>query len=130
PAILVQPPFTSKVPQAMFTPDNGLQGRVYGPTLVDPQLMPQPENSARTYRVCANPASPADQVGVWALAGPADLSAALERAAQAVGPWQVRSSRERQQVLRAFAALLAAEQDALARLLTRETGQRLSPGFQ
>jgi succinate-semialdehyde dehydrogenase/glutarate-semialdehyde dehydrogenase len=58
--------------------------------------------------------------------GPADARAAADSAAAAFGPWRDRSARERAQLIKRWHALILANADDLARLISREQGKPLA----
>lgn len=108
----------------MFTPNQGPEARVYGPTLIDPTLMQSPEKPAwiSTY----NPANPADCVGIWPEPSGKSLLKAFEQAHGAAHTWSNTPSTARQEIIARFAQVLTAHEAELCRLLSRETGQLLS----
>jgi succinate-semialdehyde dehydrogenase/glutarate-semialdehyde dehydrogenase len=57
---------------------------------------------------------------------PGDARAAADSAAAAFGPWRDRSARERAQLIKRWHALILANADDLARLISREQGKPLA----
>ncbi|MGV3527027.1 MAG: aldehyde dehydrogenase family protein [Candidatus Sericytochromatia bacterium] len=108
----------------MFTPNQGPEVRVYGPTLVDPSLRPLSDQSPGlcTY----NPASRSDCVGIWPVPSAERLTSALQQASVAAHAWAQLPQTARQEIFTRFDELLTAHETELSRLLSRETGQLLA----
>jgi aldehyde dehydrogenase (NAD+) len=72
-----------------------------------------------------NPARPRECLGEFADSIEADVSAAIEAAAAATGPWADTPAPRRGAILFRFAQLLEESQDELARIVTLEQGKAL-----
>jgi acyl-CoA reductase-like NAD-dependent aldehyde dehydrogenase len=81
--------------------------------------------AASSYVVVRNP-STGDAVGEMPLASKADIEAAISDAKQAFQSWQATSDDARAESCRAMAAVIEANAEELAQLLTREQGKPLS----
>nr|WP_240731860.1 NAD-dependent succinate-semialdehyde dehydrogenase [Egibacter rhizosphaerae] len=66
------------------------------------------------------------ELGRVARCGPAETRRAIEAAEAAQPAWRARTAKERARILRAWADLLSAHEDDLARLLTLEQGKPLA----
>jgi succinate-semialdehyde dehydrogenase / glutarate-semialdehyde dehydrogenase len=72
-----------------------------------------------------NPATGVEIASV-ALAGPADFASAIDGASRAFESWRSEPSAARGNILKKAAALMAADREKLAEILTREQGQPLA----
>lgn len=78
--------------------------------------------AATDHRELRNPAT-GELLGRVPLSGPADVDAAVQRAVQAAADWAMVPVVERVRPLFRFRALLEAQQDEIARTITRECGK-------
>jgi succinylglutamic semialdehyde dehydrogenase len=72
-----------------------------------------------------SPADPSDRIASFAVADAAAVGAAVSRARRAFPAWRDAGADARAAVLRRFAALAAAAEDELAKLVAREVGKAL-----
>ncbi len=77
------------------------------------------------FLVSCSPADPADELGRFAIAGPAEIDAAVARARRAFPAWRDAGLETRAGVLRRFAALAAERAPELAERIAREVGKAL-----
>jgi succinylglutamic semialdehyde dehydrogenase len=75
--------------------------------------------------VSVAPADPADEIGRFPVAGPAEVDAAVARARAAFPAWRDAGAEARAERLRRFAAVARAREEELARLLAREVGKAI-----
>src|ERR1700744_3571063 len=72
-----------------------------------------------------NPASGAPLAQVAALSR-AQIGAAVDAASEALGPWSARTAHDRAAILKRWSALIMANQEALAQIMTAEQGKPLA----
>jgi aldehyde dehydrogenase (NAD+) len=82
------------------------------------------EHGMSTFR-SVNPARPDDVVGEYPVHGPAEVDAAVERAAAAQREWSARPAPARADVIAAAGALIARDKERLTALVSREAGKVL-----
>ena len=73
--------------------------------------------------ISTSPADPGDEIGRYAIAGPPDIDAAVDRARRAFPAWRDLGLDARAGILRRFAALAAERAPELAALIAREVGK-------
>jgi acyl-CoA reductase-like NAD-dependent aldehyde dehydrogenase len=76
--------------------------------------------------VSRNPADTRDVIGHFQVSGAADVAAAVRAAEAAFPGWRATPAPKRGELMYAFAALLAANKERLARAMTREMGKVLA----
>ena len=75
--------------------------------------------------VSSSPAAPSDEIGRFAIAGVAEIDAAVARARRAFPAWRDAGLDARAAVLRRFGNLAAERAPQLAELIAREVGKAL-----
>jgi succinate-semialdehyde dehydrogenase/glutarate-semialdehyde dehydrogenase len=91
-----------------------------GPAYVDGQWL----SSEQQFAV-VNPATGEPLANVADLSRP-QIEAAVEAASQALGPWSAKTAHERAAILKRWSALILANQEALAQIMTAEQGKPLA----
>jgi succinate-semialdehyde dehydrogenase/glutarate-semialdehyde dehydrogenase len=92
----------------------------FGPAYVAGQWF----SSERQFAV-VNPATGEPLANVADLSRP-QIEAAVEAASQALGPWSAKTAHERAAILKRWSALIMANQEALAQIMTAEQGKPLA----